>query len=193
MAEIRFNDLLPLVDKYSSIYDDELSDDYSLFLLAEVKKRIRQIWRLYRIIEDHLNQIKNIVPELTSDNSSEVTDPPDHVMRFMDLTDSLEMFTEAIYLIAWRLICIVRLLPGLNEFEAKGVAKVRNRIIQHPSKEQRKGFWGFSLPAKEGPTLMRLVAEGKAPFDKGLWVNLTELINQIRTSFTNAIIKDLDA
>ena len=40
---------------------------------------------------------------------------------------------------------------------------------------------------------MRLVAEGKAPFDKGLWVNLTELINQIRTSFTNAIIKDLDA
>ena len=194
MNEIRFDDLLALLDEYSSSYVSELDTENLLSILAEVKKRIRQTWRLHQLCGDLLIKISNLQQEFESLGSSEGKEIPKIIVDWINLTDSLEMYAESFYLIAWRLRCVIRLLPGMKKFESKGVQMVRNHLIEHPSKDRQAGHWGFALSDDVGPKLVRALPKGEEPIDKGLWVNMLELTTKIRTGFRNAInLHNMDA
>lgn len=187
MYQTKFDDLTDLIDEYATRYDDFLEDDYLTLLVAEAKKRIRQIWRLYLIAYQTFDQINTLRPEFESLGPSEGTDPPMVLRKWIDLTESLEMYTEAFYLIAWRLRCVIRLLPGLKKFESKGVNLVRNHLIEHPESSNQKVLWGFMISEDNGPVLARAVPISEEMLDKGLWSNANELTNQIRSILKNDI------
>ena len=54
--------------------------------------------------------------------------------RQSEIVNELELQTECFYWIAGRARTIIKLMPGLETFEAVGVRNVRNKLIEHPEK-----------------------------------------------------------
>ena len=189
MDKAHFEDLNGLLDEYAKRYIFPLEDDYLPLLVAEAKKRIRQVWRLYLIASQTHDQINDLRPRIETLGPMEGSDPPLVLRTWIELTDSLEMYTEAFYLLAWRLRCVIRILPGLKKFESKGVLMVRNHLIEHPEKNKQKGLWGFIITDVSGPVLTRAVPRGEEMLDKGLWPNAVELTGRLRSNLENAIAR----
>jgi hypothetical protein len=96
----------------------------------------------------------------------------------MGLMFELKLSTEAFYYSAARFIRILKCFPQLKKFDAPGVRKVRNHLLEHS--ESAGGItnqnWGYG---DTGPALRsttrRPPGKGNVPNDPGLFVNAAEL------------------
>ena len=172
-------------------------------LSAEVKARFEQL----DLILDHLHRALNDItpdPEVTAHNAawvvekgpllgsgqmsdseyvagirSEQRDPT----AYRRAWNEVRLFTEAFYLIAWRLreILCMALFPGLS-IDAPGVRQVRNLLIEHPEHGRPEPNYAQSLVVtSDGPVLKSSEfvvhpAQGRtsasaASLDKGLFKN----------------------
>ena len=85
-------------------------------------------------------------------------------------------WTEAFYYFAFRARQLLRLLPGVKNFECVGVRDVRNHLIEHPEKQSKVFLISFGWGGASGPAVKALrVDDQKDIFvDKGLYVNAQE-------------------
>lgn len=103
----------------------------------------------------------------------------------LEVHDQIELHTEMFYWIAWRMRGAIRAMPGLHSFEAVGVRKVRNHILEHVDRRggvPSTGFgWGGGagpdgvLVGGKGPTIATML-EGE---DKGLYCNAEEFFTEL--------------
>ena len=187
MDDSDFSDLPALLERYAELCISSLSDPYHLILVAELKKRIRQTRRLLLTAVDLHAQVVTLRPHITKASHPEHTDPPQEILDMMNATEALEMYTEAFYLIAWRLCEVANLLPRLRNFKCPSVLIVRNHLIEHPEKHGRKGIWAFMVSGTGGPVLARMPQIANSTLDKGLWHNARELALDLRRALQSAI------
>ncbi len=93
----------------------------------------------------------------------------------------MKLLTEAFYYLAGRVRTILRNkqnpLPGLNNFECKGVRNVRNKLLEHAeSKDSSISSQSFAWGASRGPVLkaVRRIDQKHIFPDNGLYVNAKE-------------------
>ena len=182
-----FDELYSLIDEYSSRYLSDTESDYMPILLAEVKKRIRQLHRLLTIIIQLSDRFHTLQPQITALPPFEGPDPPALVVEWIEVNDSIEMYTEAFYYIAWRLRQVIRQLPKFRSFDPRGVRFVRNHMIEHPERHGKDVLWAFSLNRDLGPVLLRASGADEQLLDKGLWQNATEFIDMFKKKLERAI------
>ncbi|HEY2281630.1 MAG TPA: hypothetical protein VGI00_24995 [Streptosporangiaceae bacterium] len=119
-----------------------------------------------------------------------ITTTPDP-MTLIDNWDDVEIFTEAFYFCAWRMIEVLNgsgpySFPKLHKVKANAVTIVRNHLIQHPEKvKEGQNFTLGLVVLDSGPVLRSLgaVAHGDTgqidPLpeskDQGLFVAADEL------------------
>jgi hypothetical protein len=105
-------------------------------------------------------------------------------------SDEFELYTECFYWIAFRARNLIRLLPELEKFEAKGVRNTRNQLLEH-SEGKNSGviYGGFGWGAPQGPVLKALRLEqlvGIFP-DAGLYANAQEYFEELNERINKLI------
>lgn len=106
------------------------------------------------------------------------------------LFDELVFFTEAFYLVAWRLVEVLNrsgplAFHPLGPIAARGVRDVRNQLIEHPEKTSRLFQRSARVAADgRGPALKTLP---KGSIDRGLFVNAQELHDQLVSGLQAAL------
>lgn len=175
-----FDEVYSFLDEYSSLLFSESESDYVSILFAEAKKRIRQLRRLLMIVIQLSERVHALQPQLTALPPYEGPDPRSIFVEWSEACESIEMYTEVFYYIAWRLRCVIRRLPKLNSFDPRGVRFIRNHMIEHPEKHGQDVLYAFHIDRDLGPVLLRAsVPDGKI-LDKGLWQNATEFIDKLK-------------
>ncbi len=187
MSNLGFEELHTLMDEYASKYLSDTESNYMPILLAEAKKRIRQLRRLLMITFQLSDRIHSLQPQIAAIPPFEGSDPPTLVVELLEATDSIEMYTEAFYYIAWRLRQVIRSLPELKSFDPRGVRFVRNHMIEHPEKHSQDVLWAFSINNDVGPVLLRASGADERALDRGLWPNATEFAGMLREKLEKAI------
>jgi hypothetical protein len=102
--------------------------------------------------------------------------------------DQIRTLADAFYYIAWRTRQVIRQLPGLKEFEAKGVLYVRNHLIEHPEKHPHVKPVGWRFGGDIGVQLM-VEVDGElatAPGDPGLYANANEFRDELLPRLSHA-------
>jgi hypothetical protein len=187
MTEFGFDDLPQLLEQYAATHLPSDSYSYHRVLVAEAKKRLRQLWRLSGIVLGLCNRISALKPQINALPPLDTPDPPQEVLEWIEAIDSLEMYTEAFYYLAWRLRQVIRTLPGLKSFDALGIRLARNHLIEHPEKHGQDVLWAFTISDTEGPILLRASTSDDRKWDKGLWPNVMELTQRLREALRAAI------
>lgn len=105
--------------------------------------------------------------------------------RLGEVAAELELQTECFYWITGRARSVIRLMPGLEGFEAVGVRNVRNKLIEHPEKSDSGvtvASFGWCGPA--GPVLKALRPDHQRDIfpDAGLFKNAEEFFQNVRSS-----------
>jgi hypothetical protein len=101
----------------------------------------------------------------------------------------LRLDTELFYYVAHRFCRLLRMLPGVELFECRGVMIVRNQLLEHP---EGKGsgvlFPSFAYSADTGPVVkgFRLEPQSATHPDRGFLANTEELINSATTALNAA-------
>lgn len=111
--------------------------------------------------------------------------------------DEVNLFTEAFYFVAWRLVCVLRrkgrfAFPGFTGLRAKGIRDVRNQLLEHPE-NQGGNFQQVLIVTNAGPVLKSatyvvrsstgMSEPGDESTDRGLFVNAQELHEELLKLF----------
>ena len=187
MPEFPFDELVLLLDKYAASTLPSDAYSYDQVLIAEAKKRLRQLRRLSAIASQLCNKIAALTPVINSLPPLDTPNPPRPVLEYIEAIDSLEMYTEAFYYLAWRLRQVIRRLPRLEAFDSTGVRTVRNHLLEHPERHGQDELWAFRISPTDGPILLRATTSDDDEWDRGLWPNLSQLLERLRVLLISVI------
>ena len=186
---VDFSPLLDLFREYSLASREDTLYAFDADLAAEARKRIRQICTILSAVHAHGEENKAATREASELSEKGGAQQEALVVRIQQSMELLELFTECFYLFAWRLRQVLRLLPGLNAFEAKGVHTVRNQLIEHPDPKRQPLLPAFSFDHEKGPKLKPFAPLGLEPIDSGLWVNAEEFKSNLELLLSSHIHK----
>lgn len=105
------------------------------------------------------------------------------------LQGKLERLSREYYRVAFRMIKIVKKLPGLESFKCKSISIIRNQLIEHPEgKASGVTYDTFAYSLTEGPYIKGL-RRGKQTqhMDKGFKTNSEKFISELKGVLENAI------
>lgn len=177
-------------------------------LLQEVRARLRALAWLHRrlleldqiLVSQHIKEHFPSTPD--SPNNIKVVftdnDPPDckdhtHSTQAFQMHDELRVLLESFYYTAHRIKDILqdhkRDLPGLLRFESKGVTDVRNRLVEHPGKDNGVLVSSFAAGGPTGPQLkpLKWSLDDRGVLDQGLHQNAKEFDDALRASLKCAL------
>ena len=103
---------------------------------------------------------------------------PNRIKEYKKVSE-MEFFVYSYYYIADRTKSVIKLLPGLNNFEASGVRSVRNQLIVHPERnDSRITNISFGWKTEGGPKIkpVRHPGQEKVWLDNGLYKNNEEFL-----------------
>ena len=111
--------------------------------------------------------------------------------RRQDLAFEAELYTETFYWSAWRLRNVIKLLPGLSNFDVVSTRNARNHLVEHPEQNIRTTpARDLRFSRREGVTLLRGASEGERPklewVDAGLTTNAADFRDTMATALTRA-------
>jgi len=106
-----------------------------------------------------------------------------------DQTQEIELYTEAFYYFAQRLMKAIQYYPGLNNFVAPGVVIVRNHLIKHPYGKDGVSASSICYDGSEGPLIKpgSYVGQKRKSFDAGLYKNADEFRSNLEDELRNAL------
>jgi len=127
----------------------------------------------------HLQWIESLESSQNDYNAFPLTEEiVDSLVNDSDVEQVLEIevYTEAFYYFAHRLLKIIQYYPGLEKFKAQGVTLVRNHLIEHPHGTDGVSAPSFGYGDTNGPAVKpgSFVGDERKIFDAGLYKNAEE-------------------
>jgi hypothetical protein len=175
-----------------------------LAYLIEKVKHLEEI--LIQINQKHGKALEKWVGYVRENNLDYSSLPQPDELRWTNedrelfITSMFEMslFTESFYYFAFRLRTIIRHLPGLESFEAKGVRDVRNKLIEHPDKDRDSQIFirSFATGNQERGPVIKALRYGEQPNnfpDNGLYINAVEFETNLQKVLATYLQNQLDA
>ncbi|MGI8648414.1 MAG: hypothetical protein DLM55_12245 [Acidimicrobiales bacterium] len=131
---------------------------------------------------------------------------------YFEAWESINLFTESFYFVAWRLREVLNIkddgnrfrLPGLGKIKAEGIRDIRNQLLQHPEKDYknsdkcRRRFTQGLAVTDYGPVLRttetaikfatgETIPTGSSVDKEGLYVTSEKFRDELQTRFNRAI------
>lgn len=111
----------------------------------------------------------------------------------LSVEEQLQLTLECFYYVAGRLDTILTqcgdALPGIRDFRANGVRRVRNNLIEHSNKPGGERVVSMGIAPETGPWLRALTEsrEINGYLDHGFEANAAELRANLETTFRRAL------
>lgn len=155
------------------------------------KKSLSFFEKSTKPLHDHLEKCKreNLDPtKIPFDNSN--TPTQNELERELKRSFKSQMFSEAFYYFAWRLLVILKNLDGLKNIECEGILIVRNKLIEHSERKDSKiTIRSFASGGSNGPVIkgVRYSHQKDTYKDKGLYINAKELRVKLEKALKNLL------
>jgi hypothetical protein len=177
----------PIIEKFEAYLSFESDGNPNPIQYAgdEVLNRLRQMgWLCHKIrmLEVYQNEL---LDEFQSGQWPSEGLAKDHpiLLRSRSNMFELQIMVESFYYFAFRSREVIRILPGLKNFECEGIRNVRNHLLEHPENPTNgaiAGAFGFDNDAS-GPKIkmVRFPSKNEKSPDNGLWINSIEFIENL--------------
>ena len=170
-----FASTIEQLDRFFWQHDQRKTQGFDPHIVQEIREKLRQLNFLYSEIialqERVLDELEKTLGPRREDENRILVFPriypppnPDQLgaqgsFEFDD-TSRLWLYVEAFYYFAHRTLVLVRQkgysLPGISKFEAYGVSRVRNNLIEHANKKGGVSTYSFSVSNAAGVRLRSL-------------------------------------
>ena len=188
-----FSDTIQMLDSYYWRNHGRVE----LQIFNELRTRLKQLSVLHSQITVSVDKLLSQV-EAEGDGSQEDTiyvviftnlsepknpNANDYKAPSLDEVEPSELLlinVEAFYYLAHKFGLLCRQsrgrLPGLETFNAAGIQRVRNNLIEHSNQANGQDLYTFSISRPAGPSLRRMSqgVQKSGYVDQGLWVNAKE-------------------
>jgi hypothetical protein len=203
-----FAETIALVERYYWKHRRAATPGFDLHRTLEIRLRLRQLSFLYEHIifeQDKAMAVFERARGPCPDDEirmfvitplSEPVDPDDGAYKAPSQfggPDRLQLYAEAFYYIAHRILALIRQspsgLPGLQSFNAEGIRRVRNNLLEHAHQQGGAVVPSFSVSSAAGVRLRPVVLEDEEDryIDAGLPANAQEFRENLNRSLTAAV------
>lgn len=175
-----FETTVELFNIYYKKMSSESHPSYNKQLALEVRKRLRQLSFICDKVQEHEQTIMTSVGNISV-----------WKVAFFEM----EFFVESFYYMADRIRKVLNhktknTFPGLKNFEAPGVCKVRNQLLAHPEDFEKISVPSIDCGGSEGPRLKIAKSDvGSEIIDPGFWVNAREFKDNLEILLRKVIDK----